>query len=181
MVMFRVRPSSLGEVAANLQAVIGVFDSSVAQVNGQVNGVVNASWVGPDADTFKIAFDAWNEQAVLVRTALATLSSQLVGAEGGYTSNESQLVGQSARAAQANRPLAAYIGQLDDKIEAGEELAEEQDATIFGTDQFAAVMARGGQGQGGGQGRTGVVSDGGVAATSLEGQVVEADIDVERA
>ena len=43
MSTFRVRASSLGEVSAQLQSVIAVFDGHVAEVSAKVNSVSGVS------------------------------------------------------------------------------------------------------------------------------------------
>ncbi|WP_207454269.1 WXG100 family type VII secretion target [Herbiconiux sp. SYSU D00978] len=102
MVQFRVRAASLGEVAAQLQTVVGVFDGNVASVRSAVAGTVNASWIGEDADRFAEEWAAWEAQAALVRAALTGLAAQLTAAEGSYTSTETGLSGGFASRRSAN-------------------------------------------------------------------------------
>jgi WXG100 family type VII secretion target len=88
MVQFRVRAESLDEVAALLQQVIAAFDSSMATTRSQVSSVVNASWRGPDADTFEQTWTQFEATSVTVRSSLSALSGALAAASVSYNQTE---------------------------------------------------------------------------------------------
>ena len=155
MVSFRVRAESLGEVASHLQTVIAVFDAAAAQANTSVNGVVNASWQGEDADYFAEQWVSWNATALTVRTALTSLASQLVAAEASYTTNESGLTGGFVQRRQANQQAVTDGELVSDRIETGQELASAREvkAAKSGSVAMAASIAKGGGSSTGVQGR----------------------------
>ena len=124
MVQFRVRASSLGEVAAQLQGVIGVFDGNVEQVASVVSSVANSSWKGEDADKFVEAWEAWNASAITVRTSLTTLMMQLNAAEGSYTSTESGLSGGFSGRRQAQGGVLAGSSAVAGRVSGGRRQAE---------------------------------------------------------
>lgn len=123
MVQFRVRASSLGEVAANLQSVIAVFDGHVASTTNVVGSVADVSWRGDDATAFMETWTLWQQQADLVRMSLTTLAAQLVAAEAGYTSTEGGLVNASARERQEDRVVVANVAAVHENVEDGLEYA----------------------------------------------------------
>ncbi len=123
MVQFRVRASSLGEVAANLQSVIAVFDGHVASTSNVVGSVADVSWRGEDATAFLESWALWQQQADLVRLSLTTLAGQLVAAEAGYTTTEGGLVNASTRERQEDRVVVANVAAVHENVEDGLEYA----------------------------------------------------------
>lgn len=160
MVSFRVRAQSLGEVAAQLQGVIGVFDANVEQAASVVDSVVNSSWVGEDADKFAEYWEHWNAAAIIVRTSLTTLAVQLSTAEGSYTATESGLSGGFAGRRQSEGAAVAGSASVASRVSGGRERAledrvEQREAELIstgGTGQFVAggTIAGRAQNQGGG-------------------------------
>ncbi len=150
MVMFRVRASSLGEVAAQLQTVVAVFDAHVATADGTVKGIVNASWKGEDADKFETDWSTWMEQATLVRTALTTLASQLTSGEASYVANESGLQGGMISRRQANQGAVDHTSLVYQSVEIGQDRADSiESRQRASAGAFAAAVGRGGGQQGG--------------------------------
>jgi WXG100 family type VII secretion target len=88
MVQFRVRAESLEEVARLMQAVITTFDAHVGAVDAKVNSVVDASWRGADADTFRQGWQQFDAASAEVRTALTGLSLALQNAAMAYNTTE---------------------------------------------------------------------------------------------
>ena len=125
MVQFRVRAQSLGEVAAQLQGVIAVLDSHVAQAASVVSGVVDASWVGEDADKFAEQWEVWNASALTLRASLTTLAVQLGSAEASYTSNESGLQSGFSGRRQVNQGVVSGVAGVSTNVAGGRRYAAE--------------------------------------------------------
>lgn len=147
MTTFRVRASSLGEVSAQLQSVIAVFDGHVAAVSATVNSVSGVSWQGEDQEAFAERFAQWQQTADLVRMSLSTLSMQLVAAEGAYTQNESGLQGRFAQRRQENTPMVETVADVDEAVDTGLERARSGDPSPAAAVVGGAVTARTGRGQ----------------------------------
>jgi WXG100 family type VII secretion target len=150
MVSFRVRATSLGEVAANLQTVVAVFDAACNQANSSVRGVVNASWQGEDADNFDQQWTQWNATALTVRTSLVALAAQLTAAEGSYTTTESGLGSGFIQRRQANQASVDASERVSDSVEEGQDRADASESRrLAGAGGgFATVAKGGGSGQG---------------------------------
>lgn len=147
MVQFRVRATSLGEVAAHLQTAVAVFDGHMASTESVVSSVVGASWEGADADAFTEQWQALRAQSDLVRLALTALAGQLVAAEGGYTSTESGLVNAGARTRQNDRVMVQSVLNVSESVEDGQALAAAAVAPTLVTASGGAAMLRPGAGQ----------------------------------
>jgi uncharacterized protein YukE len=147
MVQFRVRAASLGEVAAQLQTVVGVFDANVASVRSTVAGTVGVSWVGEDADAFAEGWAAWEAQAALVRTALTALAGQLTAAEGSYTANETGLTGGFGSRRQSNAGAVDDTQAVAASVLVGQERADRWTAPTLVGASGGAAAPRGGGGQ----------------------------------
>lgn len=125
MVQFRVRAQSLGEVAAQLQGVIAVFDSHVEQAASAVSNVVDATWVGEDADKFAEQWEVWSASALTLRASLTSLAVQLGTAEGSYTSNESGLQSGFAGRRQGNQGIVTGAASVSTSVAGGRRYAAE--------------------------------------------------------
>lgn len=148
MSTFRVRASSLGEVSAQLQGVIAVFDGHVASVAAKVNAVSGVSWEGDDQRAFAERFSQWQQTADLVRLSLTTLSMQLAAAEGGYTQTESSIQGGFAQRRQENTTVVKTVEEVDEAVDTGLERARTRVKAETGkASAGGAVTARSGQGQ----------------------------------
>jgi WXG100 family type VII secretion target len=104
MVQFKVRAESLDEVSALMQSVIATFDSNVSTARSQVTSVVDASWRGPDADTFSQAWTEFEATTVTVRAALEGLALALQNASLAYNATES---GVNNAVSTSNAPVAS--------------------------------------------------------------------------
>lgn len=160
MSTFRVRASSLGEVSAQLQSLVAVFDGHVSQVTAQVNAVSGVSWEGEDQQAFAERFSQWQQTADLVRMSLTTLSMQLVAAEGAYTQQESGVQGRMAQRRQEHTVLVDTVQEVDESVDTGLERARSS-----GTDAKAGVSGGGSLGARSGQGQRPGGGGGGVRAT----------------
>ncbi len=147
MVQFRVRASSLGEVAAHLQTAVAVFDGHMASTQSVVSSVVGASWEGADADAFTEQWQALRAQSDLVRLALTTLAGQLVAAEGGYTSTESGLVNAGARTRQNDRVMVQSVLNVSENVEDGQAFAAAVVSPTLVTASGGVAALRPGAGQ----------------------------------
>lgn len=148
MSTFRVRASSLGEVSAQLQSVIAVFDGHVAEVSAKVNSVSGVSWEGEDQQAFAERWSQWQQTADLVRMSLTTLSMQLVAAEGAYTQTESGLQSGFAQRRQEHTTLVDTVEEIDEAVDTGLERSRTSTSgTAAGAAVGAGVSARSGQGQ----------------------------------
>lgn len=147
MSTFRVRASSLGEVSAQLQSVIAVFDGHVAEVSSKVHAVSGVSWEGEDQQAFAERFAQWQQTADLVRTSLTTLAMQLVSAEGAYTQTESGIQSGFAQRRQANTVLVDIVEDVDEAVDTGLDRARAGDSQTAGAALGGGVSARSGQGQ----------------------------------
>lgn len=148
MSTFRVRASSLGEVSAQLQSVVAVFDGHVSEVTAKVQAVSGVSWEGEDQRAFAERFAQWQQTADMVRMSLTTLSMQLMSADGAYTQTESGIQNGFAQRRQANTVLVDTVEEVDEAVDTGLERARVSDGTEAGaTLAGGAVSARSGQGQ----------------------------------
>jgi len=147
MVQFRVRASSLGEVAAHLQSAVAVFDGNMASTQSVVSNVVGVSWEGADADAFTEQWQALTAQADVVRLALTTLAGQLVAAEGGYTTAESGLVSAGVRTRQNDRVMVQSVMNVAENVEDGQAFAAAVVSPVLVTASGGAAMLRPGAGQ----------------------------------
>lgn len=148
MSTFRVRASSLGEVSAQLQSVIAVFDGHVAEVSAQVNAVSGVSWEGEDQQAFQTRWEQWQETADLVRMSLTTLSMQLLAAEGSYTQTESGIQRGFLQRKQENRTVVDNVEDVDEAVDTGLERSRTQATAETGSATGGgAFTARSGQGQ----------------------------------
>lgn len=148
MVTFRVRAQSLGEVAAQLQGVIAVFDGNVEQAASVVDSVVGASWQGEDAEKFAEYWEQWNAAAIVVRTSLTTLAMQLTTAEASYTTTESGLSGGFAGRRQSEGGAVAGSASVASRVSGGRERAEEyaearEEAELVSTGSTGQFIAGG--------------------------------------
>ena len=151
MSTFRVRASSLGEVSAQLQGVIAVFDGHVADVSSKVHAVSGVSWEGADQRAFDERFRQWQQTADMVRLSLTTLAAQLVAAEGSYEQTEGSIQGRFAQRRQENTTLVETVEEVDEAVDTGLERARTQVKTeTASASAGGAVTARSGQGQSGG-------------------------------
>ena len=146
MSTFRVRASSLGEVSAQLQSVIAVFDAHVATVASKVNGISGASWAGEDQQAFQQQWETWQESSELVRMSLTTLSAQLLQAEGGYSITESGVSGSVNQTRQAQVQSVGNVQEVDESVETGLDRARTTEGSENGSAQVAYMNVRTGQG-----------------------------------
>lgn len=148
MPMFRVRASSLGEVSAQLQSLITVFDGHVAKVSANVAAISGASWEGEDQQAFAERWLQWQQSADLVRLSLTTLSVQLSAAEGGYTQTESGLRGGIAQRRQESTVTVDSVQQVGQSVDTGLERSRTGVAGVTGGPVVGGgITARSGQGQ----------------------------------
>jgi len=145
MSTFRVRASSLGEVSAQLNSVLAVFDAQVAEVSSVASGVVGASWLGEDSDAFQESWTQWQQTTVVVRSALTALSVALAAADGAYTTTESSINSDLVRRRQADRDMAEGAEEVLESVEAGQDAVRStQTATTGGP--VAGLTSRTGRG-----------------------------------
>lgn len=148
MSTFRVRAASLGEVSAQLQGVLSVFDAHVATVTTRVNAVSGVSWEGEDQQAFAERFAAWQQTADLVRMSLTTLSMQLAGAEGSYTQLEAGVRALALRRKQEHTNVVDASTEVETSVDTGLERARTSQTPAAGnTVGGGAVTARTGRGQ----------------------------------
>ena len=119
MSTFRVRASSLGEVAAQLQSAVAVFDGHVSSVTSKVASVSGATWAGDDQTAFQAKWEHWQQTADLVRMSLTTLAAQLVAAEGSYTTTESSVQSSLVQRRQANEAVVEQVEEVDEAVDTG--------------------------------------------------------------
>lgn len=146
MSTFRVRASSLGEVSAQLQGVIAIFDAHVATMATKVSSISGSSWVGEDQQAFQQQWETWRESSELVRMSLSTLSAQLLQAEGGYTMTESGVTGNVNQTRQGQVQTAGNAQDIGESVETGLERARSTDESETGSAQVAYMNVRTGQG-----------------------------------
>jgi uncharacterized protein YukE len=121
MSTFRVRAASLGEVSAQLNGVLAVFDAHVAEVTSAASSVAGASWTGEDTDAFQESWTQWQQTSVAVRGALTALSVALAAADGAYTTTESSINSDVVRKRQADRGMAEDAEDVLESVEAGQD------------------------------------------------------------
>ena len=170
MSTFRVRASSLGEVSAQLQGVIAVFDGHVAEVSSKVHAVSGVSWEGADQRAFDERFRQWQQTADAVRLSLTTLAGQLVAAEGSYEQTESGIRGGFSQRRQENTALVATVEEVDEAVDTGLERARTsvKDAPVAAA-MAGGVSARSGQGRGGTDAGPSAAASGSTAASAPGG------------
>ncbi|MFC5338803.1 WXG100 family type VII secretion target [Leucobacter denitrificans] len=150
MTTFRVRAASLGEVSAQLQGVLAVFDAHVASVTSKVNAVSGVSWEGEDQVAFAERFATWQETADLVRMSLTTLSMQLNGAEGAYTQLEAGVRGRMLQGKQNQAPLLEVAEDIEEAVDTGLERSRTAEKKpVGGAVVGGSVTARTGRGEAG--------------------------------
>lgn len=147
MSTFRVRASSLGEVAAQLQSVVAVFDAHVADVSGKVSAVSGASWVGEDQEAFHEKWTHWQQTADAVRLSLTSLAGQLVAAEGAYSATESRTQTGFAQRRQANTEVVATVEEVDESVDTGLDRARTGAESVAASTTGAGMTMRTGRGQ----------------------------------
>lgn len=147
MSTFRVRASSLGEVAAQLQSAIAVFDGHVSSVSSNVAAVSGATWVGDDQESFQTKWEHWQQTADLVRMSLTTLSAQLVAAEGSYTTTESGVQSGFTQRRQANQALVDIVEDVDESVDTGLDRARTSDEKTPAVAGAGGMTMRTGQSQ----------------------------------
>lgn len=147
MSTFRVRASSLGEVSAQLQSAIAVFDGHVSSVTSQVAAVSGATWVGDDQESFQAKWEHWQQTADLVRMSLTTLATQLVAAEGSYTTTESGVQSGFTQRRQANQAVVDMVEDVDEAVDTGLDRARTPDEKAPAVAAMAGMTMRTGQGQ----------------------------------
>lgn len=150
MPTFRVRTTRLGEVSAQLQGLLAVFDGNVASVSAKVSAVSGISWEGDDQKEFAESFAAWQVAADAVRLSLTSLSMQLAIAEGSYNQNESGVRVGMIQRRQSQAPMVDAIEDLDESVDTGLERARtavtNEPGGVFAG---GAVTARTGRGEAG--------------------------------
>lgn len=147
MSAFRVRASSLGEVAAQLQSAIAVFDGHVSSVTSQVAAVSGATWVGDDQESFQTKWEHWQQTADLVRMSLTTLAGQLVAAEGSYTTTESGVQSGLAQRRQANQAVVDMVEEVEESVDTGLDRARTSGEAQPVVAASGGLTVRTGQGQ----------------------------------
>lgn len=146
MSTFRVRASSLGEVAAQLQGVIAVFDGQVAALSGKVAAVAGATWQGDDQEAFAEKWATWQQTSEMVRLSLTALASQLVAGEGAYTTTESGIQSGFVQRRQANNVVVDAVEEVDEAVDTGLDRARTGEERLTGVAAFAGAPMRTGQG-----------------------------------
>lgn len=124
MVSFRVRASSLSEVAALLGTVIATFDTNVSTVDGHVNRTVGSTWVGEDADKFEEDWTTFLVATAAVRQSLTALQNGLIAADGSYTQNESGVQRSFTGRIGSVQGVRKAAGAVGRRVDTGEERAE---------------------------------------------------------
>jgi WXG100 family type VII secretion target len=146
MSTFRVRASSLGEVAAQLQGVIAVFDGQVSALSAKVAAVSGATWQGDDQEAFSEKWASWQQTSEMVRLSLTALAAQLVAGEGAYTTTESSIQSGFVQRRQANNVVVDAVEDVDEAVDTGLERARTGEQREQGVAAFAGAPMRTGQG-----------------------------------
>ena len=110
MANFEVTTQSLGEIARLLQSAIATFDERVANSDGVVQNVVNATWEGEDAELFASSWSLWHTQAMAVRQSLDSIAMTLLAAQAGYQGVENALDGGFDTVTSQLTPTSTPVG-----------------------------------------------------------------------
>src|SRR5690606_5635 len=124
MVTFRVRASSLSEVASLLGTVVATFDANLSAVDSHVKRTVDVSWRGEDADSFGEGWATFLATSAAVRQSLVALQTGLIAADGSYTQTEAGVQRTFAGRVGAVRSVGASTRSVNSRVDTGEERAE---------------------------------------------------------
>ncbi|WP_437582895.1 hypothetical protein ACSAGD_11515 [Paramicrobacterium sp. CJ85] len=158
MVTFRVRASSLAEVAALLEGVLLTFDTRVAETDRAVANVVNSTWKGEDADLFAQQWEGWKASSAITRQAISALITKLYAAQSGYVTTEGSLKqGFNKRAVIVEKTVGKRTDRISGHVSAGREVGKDlaresetlEDDALYGPQFLAASIAAGGTGKSG--------------------------------
>lgn len=192
MVSFRVRASSLSEVASLLGTVVATFDANLAAVDAHVNRTVDVSWRGEDAEVFAQGWSTFLATSAAVRQSLVALQSGLIAADGSYTQTEAGIQRGFAGRVGVVRNVGAASSSVGSRVDTGEQRADAI-SEFFGRDgderSGAAFVGGGGVRASSGQ-RTGaapadddrtveVEFEDGVTFAEVEQDVAEAGVSAE--
>lgn len=160
MTTFRVRALALGEVSANLQTVLTVFDGNVAEFSRVVSTVSGVSWEGEDQQKFVELFEQWKLSADGVRVALTQLAAQLAAAEQAYTQTETSMRSALVSGRQAQHGMVDEVREVDAVIDTGLERVRAVEA-VKRLDAITGGMfsSRSGQGEARSTSRSGATED----------------------
>lgn len=174
MVTFRVRASSLSEVASLLGTVVATFDANLSAVDSHVKRTVDVSWRGEDADSFGEGWATFLATSAAVRQSLVALQTGLIAADGSYTQTEAGVQRTFAGRVGAVRSVGASTRSVNARVDTGEERAELIEE-FFGRDDegggAAAFVGGGGVRASSGQ------RAGSAPADDASEEVIEVDID----
>ncbi|WP_221584808.1 WXG100 family type VII secretion target [Microbacterium sp. G2-8] len=162
MVQFRVRATSLNEVAGLLGNVLATFDGNVAAVDSTVRSTLS-TWKGDDATELEANWQSFVTLSETVRMSLTNLQTGLIGASQGYTTTEGGVRQSMAQTTPSVQALRKHAVKFEEGVATGEARAEDM-AEFFGrdyagdgeTEKFGggAVRGPGGRYTGGGAGDT---------------------------
>lgn len=172
MVSFRVRASSLSEVASLLGTVIATFDANLSAVDSHVSRTVDVSWQGEDAESFGEGWATFVTTAAAVRQSLVALQTGLVAADGSYTQSESGIQRSFTGRIASVRGVGQAGRTVGARVDTGEERAELIE-DFFGRDDDSGSAAF----VGGGGARASSGQRAGSAPADDDDEVVEVDID----
>ncbi|WP_157008014.1 WXG100 family type VII secretion target [Agromyces laixinhei] len=133
MVFFKVRASSLSEVAALIGNVIVTFDANLASADSVVSRMAGTTWVGDDAEKFGEDWATFVTLASQVRLALTGLQQGLIAADGSYTRTETGIGTGFRQRQQGLVSVRSASGNLSARVATGEGKAEDM-AEFFGRD-----------------------------------------------
>jgi WXG100 family type VII secretion target len=85
----RVDPAALVDVAAQLNSVAEGLRSGLGSLDGEVSGLLGASWTGEAASAYAGVWREWHEGASHVVEGLTTMSVLLQQGASGYADTDS--------------------------------------------------------------------------------------------
>lgn len=145
MVHFRVRATSLGQVAGLLQNAITVFDINMAVVSATVTTTAGVSWQGKDATKFLEYWSSFSTGADGLRMVLQSLQSRLMMAEMQYTTGEAgvtrSFTGAKGMTAALNKGSNAWTQRIGANTEHASEEREEDLEDIDMLNAYGLLLA----------------------------------------
>lgn len=91
MTSIKVTSAELRGVSAQLSAGSADIDARLAQLHGQVQGLIASGWQGSASMAFGDLFQQWNVSASQLKQALDGISQQLANTATTYEQTEAQL------------------------------------------------------------------------------------------
>ncbi len=94
MAAIKVTSEQVESVSKQLQGGSEEVSQKLAQMEGQVKGLVDAEWQGAASDSFREMYEKWQRGARDVKEALDGISTMLGQAAKTYQETEDQLASQ---------------------------------------------------------------------------------------